>query len=457
MLLAVAACGDSQVGDERSATTTDTSEIGESARPPARSPVARPLVVQSPDGTTSVIDVIDVDGRTLFEGDIEVPRSSSTRGAAVSGKRWYARTIPYVVDAALPYKSRVTDAIAHWESLTSMRFVPRTTEADYVRFTPGRGCSSPMGRVGSAQDVVLQAGVRITSMVGADFSPSTNRAHFWFKDGTRSVGRSSNIDEYEILSEYTLPAGKAGTDVIDMAFAPSGNVYTWYRDGTYSIGTASSLGSVQGPQPFALPAGRKLSTGNLAGLAFSSNGRVHAWYDDGTKSEGTAQNLGAYVSAQAFALPAGESAANLLALGIANGGTVYSWYSGGKATGGTTTSLGATYAPYAVSTPGHCGVPQVVHEIGHAVGLWHEQTRLDRDQYINIWWSNITAANVYNFNLRTEGGELGPYDFASIMHYDSYAFSSNGRVTMSKKDGTLIESASVLSAGDISGVASLYP
>lgn len=105
-----------------------------------------------------------------------------------------------------------------------------------------------------------------------------------------------------------------------------------------------------------------------------------------------------------------------------------------------------------------CGFGATVHEIGHAFGLWHEQSREDRDTRVKINWQNIQAGKEHNFNQHiADGDDVGSYDYGSIMHYGSHAFSKNGQPTIeSIPAGQSIGQRTGLSAGDIAAIHSIY-
>lgn len=67
----------------------------------------------------------------------------------------------------------------------------------------------------------------------------------------------------------------------------------------------------------------------------------------------------------------------------------------------------------------------IVHELGHTLGLRHEQNRPDRDQYVVIYTQNITPGQAGNFITYTDATPYGPYDFDSVMHYGPCFFSVN--------------------------------
>lgn len=104
-----------------------------------------------------------------------------------------------------------------------------------------------------------------------------------------------------------------------------------------------------------------------------------------------------------------------------------------------------------------CSTGSTIHEIGHALGLWHEQSREDRNQHVTIHYENIIPSMVFNFNQHiSDGDDIGPYDYSSIMHYPRWAFSKNGKDTITPIGDQEIGQRSVLSEGDIAAVMEIY-
>ena len=109
----------------------------------------------------------------------------------------------------------------------------------------------------------------------------------------------------------------------------------------------------------------------------------------------------------------------------------------------------------------------IKHETLHSLGLYHEQSRDDRDEFVRIIEANIDRSEpdkLHNFQKHSFFvKKIGPYDFRSIMHYQFNAFG----IVVNRASLQTIERRSdpsnknlgnnTLSTGDISALNQMYP
>ncbi len=120
--------------------------------------------------------------------------------------------------------------------------------------------------------------------------------------------------------------------------------------------------------------------------------------------------------------------------------------------------VGMTGGQQPIMTEDGCSTGGLVHEMGHAIGFYHEQERKDRNQYVTVVYEDIDKTKLGNYTI---GGsteqDLGFYDFASHMHYSPFSFSRSGEVTIQTVPaGIPLTEPPFFSAGDLDTIQRLY-
>lgn len=103
----------------------------------------------------------------------------------------------------------------------------------------------------------------------------------------------------------------------------------------------------------------------------------------------------------------------------------------------------------------------IIHEFMHALGVWHELSRPDRDNYVTVIYKNIQGKYRKNFDKRYGKSYYGSeYSYGSVMHYSAYAASKNGEKVIVAPDGIVLEYTNIdddiLSTADIKSLRGYY-
>jgi uncharacterized pyridoxal phosphate-containing UPF0001 family protein len=107
---------------------------------------------------------------------------------------------------------------------------------------------------------------------------------------------------------------------------------------------------------------------------------------------------------------------------------------------------------------GACTLATILHEMGHEIGLYHEQSRSDRDTYVSVNYNNLILASRGNFDvIQANIQNLTLFDYASVMEYPPFSFSRNGGPAIdSIPAGIPLSNSTGYTAADIEGIERLY-
>jgi hypothetical protein len=116
----------------------------------------------------------------------------------------------------------------------------------------------------------------------------------------------------------------------------------------------------------------------------------------------------------------------------------------------------STRQPQPIKLGNGCTEGAIRHEFGHALGLFHEQSHPDRDQFVTIRWENIKPSARYNFRIATNISKPSSYDYCSIMHYGANAFGGGKQTIVPKQPGVQIGQRHGPSPMDVQMIRALY-
>jgi hypothetical protein len=116
--------------------------------------------------------------------------------------------------------------------------------------------------------------------------------------------------------------------------------------------------------------------------------------------------------------------------------------------GACSSDVGRRQFPGAQQIPCNPGSGALVHEIGHAAGLFHEHQREDRNTFVTVFVQNARSDKQGNFPRHIDDADdIGPYDYGSVMHYNPRSFAVDWRQAHALPDKTSRAAPALATAG----------
>uniref|UniRef100_A0A1I8HZY4 Metalloendopeptidase n=1 Tax=Macrostomum lignano TaxID=282301 RepID=A0A1I8HZY4_9PLAT len=380
-------------------------------------------VVVGAAGAAPFIDPAAPEYGNEIEGDMIEPFKGAFSGLLNTANRWPGGVIVYRLDSSLPSttrdKVRTAMTNVNRETGNCIKFREATSNdgSRYVLIRPGSGCSATVGYWGRITYVNLSTSCSVGNIMH-EFQHTLGVYHQQSRpdrDNYVTIALENPFVEDPAAPEYGNEIEGDMIEPFKGAFSGLLNTANRWPGGVIVYRLDSSLPSSTRDKVRTAMTNVNRETGNCIKFRQASS-------SDGSR----------YV---------------LIRPGSGCSATVGYW--------GRTTYVN-------LST--RCSVGNIMHEFQHSLGVYHQQSRPDRDSYVSIALENVRSGYEHNFNKKSSS-QVGTYnvryDFGSQMHYGLTAFSKNGQRTIVPKpgavpDGVVIGQRSRMAAGDVAILKAMY-
>ncbi|XP_068129816.1 embryonic protein UVS.2-like [Hyperolius riggenbachi] len=242
----------------------------------------------SPGTFSAIIEANKNQSLLTQGGDMLVPPG---RSALRYAGKWPSAAdgtvpVPYALDPAYNANqlNLFTRAFEEFQTLTCIRFIPRTTENDYVNIVNGGSCTSYIGKIGGGQYISLGGGCMYRGIVQHELDHALGFVHEHMRDD-----RDNYVTVlYQFINpEYYADYNKVNTDDQGLEYDYSS---VMHYDNTSFANTSGQPTMVAKPDP-------NIPFGQIDGLSVLDASKINRRYKCNVCANLLNKNSGVFTSA----------------------------------------------------------------------------------------------------------------------------------------------------------------